>query len=319
VLQYHKADYLAVAYADEGVELRNSGISLPIMVMNPEPGSFDNMIRYQLEPEIYSFRTLEMVSDAIKRNSVTEPLPVHIKVDTGMHRLGFGEQDIEKLVKLLKENPMIKVQSVFSHLAASDADKHKDFTLLQVDRFKAMSEKIIRAFDYPIMQHILNSAGIVRFPEAQFDMVRLGIGLYGVGVNENEQKKLENVSSLKTTISQIRRLKKGETVGYNRRGVLEHDAVIATVAIGYADGYERILGSGKGKMWVHGKPAPVVGDVCMDMCMIDITGIDAKEGDEAVVFDNIPALLQMAKDMNTIPYEVLTGLSPRVKRIYMHE
>ena len=319
VLQYHKADYLAVAYADEGVELRTSGISLPIMVMNPEPGSFDNMLRYQLEPEVYSFRILEMVLDAVKKSGSNQPLPVHIKLDTGMHRLGFADGDIEKLIAELKKSPQVKVQSVFSHLAASDADAHKDFTLLQVNRFKEMSDKIIKSLDYPVMRHILNSAGIVRFPEAQFDMVRLGIGLYGVGANDEEQKKLENVSALKTTISQINYLKKGETVGYNRRGVLEKDSVIATVAIGYADGYGRELGSGKGQMWVNGKPAPIVGDVCMDMCMIDITGIDTKEGDEVVIFDNIPALRQMAKAMNTIPYEVLTGLSGRVKRIYTHE
>ena len=177
----------------------------------------------------------------------------------------------------------------------------------------------MKALPYPIMRHILNSAGIVRYPEAQFDMVRLGIGLYGVGAGEKEQQKLENVSSLKTTISQIRNLKKGETVGYNRRGVLQNDSVIATVAIGYADGFGRELGNGKGGMWVRGKYVPIIGDVCMDMCMIDITGINVEEGDEAIVFDNISGLLQMAKNMNTIPYEVLTSLSPRVKRIYVHE
>ncbi|HXB13176.1 MAG TPA: bifunctional UDP-N-acetylmuramoyl-tripeptide:D-alanyl-D-alanine ligase/alanine racemase, partial [Bacteroidia bacterium] len=319
VLQYHKADYLAVAYADEGVELRRAGISLPIMVMSPEPGSFDSMIRYQLEPEVFSFRTLQMLTNAIKRNSVTQPLPIHIKLDTGMHRLGFNPEDMEQLIELIKANSQIKVASLFSHLAASDAEQHKDFTLLQVTRFKEMSDKIMKAFTYPIMRHILNSAGIVRYPAAQFDMVRLGIGLYGVGVGENEQKKLENVSSLKTTISQIHHLKKSETIGYNRRGVLQNDAVIATVAIGYADGFGRELGNGKGGMWVRGKYVPIVGDVCMDMCMIDITGTNAQEGDEAIVFDNIAALLQMAKNMNTIPYEVLTSLSPRVKRIYVHE
>jgi len=319
VLQYHKADYLAVAYADEGVQLRTAGISLPIMVMNPEPGSFDTMIRYQLEPEVYSFRVLDMVLEAVKRSGSNQPLPVHIKLDTGMHRLGFQPIEIDKLVRELKETSDIKVQSVFSHLAASDADAHREFTLLQISRYKEMSEKIISTLGYPVMRHILNSAGITRYPEAQFDMVRLGIGLYGVGASDEEQKKLENVSALKTTISQINKLKSGETVGYNRRGVLAKDSVIATVAIGYADGYGRELGGGKGQIWVNGKPAPVVGDVCMDMCMIDITGIEAKEGDEAIVFDNIQALRQMAKGMNTIPYEVLTSLSGRVKRIYTHE
>jgi alanine racemase len=318
-LQFHKADYLAVAYADEGVELRRAGISLPIMVMNPEPGSFDNIIRFQLEPEVYNFRTLEMVLRALKINGATQPLPIHIKLDTGMHRLGFNENDISNLMKLLQQEILIKVQSVFSHLAASDAEQHKDFTLDQVKRFRNMSDKIVNELHYPILCHILNSAGIVRFPEAQFDMVRLGIGLYGVAANDEEQKKLENVSTLKTTISQINLLKKGETVGYNRRGVLERDSVIATVAIGYADGYGRELGNGKGQMMVNGKMAPVIGDVCMDMCMIDITGIEAKEGDEVVIFNDIHSLLQMAKSTNTIPYEVLTSLSQRVKRIYIHE
>lgn len=319
VLQYHKADYLAVAYADEGVELRLAGISLPVMVMNPEPGSFDNIIRYQLEPEVYSFRTLEMVAEALKRNGATQQLPVHIKLDTGMHRLGFNEDEIENLILLLSKEPLIKVQSVFSHLAASDADKHKDFTLKQIARFRAMSDKIIKAVPYPVISHILNSAGIVRYPEAQFDMVRLGIGLYGIGASAEEQEKLENVSTLKTTISQINYLKKGETVGYNRRGVLEKDSVIATTAIGYADGYGRELGNGNGKMIVNGKVAPVVGDVCMDMCMVDITDIKAKEGDEVIVFNSIPSLITMAENMGTIPYEVLTSLSQRVKRIYIHE
>jgi alanine racemase len=319
VLQYHKADYLAVAYADEGVALRTSGISLPIMVMNPEPGSFDTMIRYQLEPEVYSFRILDMVLDAIKKSGSNEIFPVHIKIDTGMHRLGFQEDQIDRLIKELKNTKQLKVQSIFSHLAASDADVHKEYTLQQINRFKEMSNKVIAGIGYPVMRHILNSAGIIRFPEAQFDMVRLGIGLYGVGASDEEEKKLENVSSLKTTISQINHLKKGETVGYNRRGILEKDSVIATVAIGYADGYGRELGGGKGQIWVNGKAAPIVGDVCMDMCMIDITDIEAKEGDEVIVFDSIPALKQMAKNMGTIPYEVLTGLSGRVKRIYTHE
>jgi alanine racemase len=319
LLQYYKADYLAVAYADEGVELRTSGISLPIMVMNPEPGSFDTMIRYQIEPEVYSFRVLNMAIEALKKSGSNVPLPVHIKLDTGMHRLGFQPTEIDKLIRELKATPQIKVQSIFSHLAASDADALKDFTLVQINRFKEMSEKIIKTLGYPVLTHILNSAGIIRFPEAQFEMVRLGIGLYGVGIGDDEQKKLENVSTLKTTISQINHLKKGETVGYNCRGLLTRDSVIATVAIGYADGFGRELGNGKGQMWVNGKPAPTVGDICMDMCMIDITGIDAQEGDEVIIFDNIPALRQMAKAMNTIPYEVLTGLSGRVKRIYTHE
>ncbi len=318
-LQYHGANYLAVAYTDEGIELRLTGITLPIMVMNPEPDSFNGLLRNRLEPEIYNFRTLGFLAETVKRNQPANKIPIHIKLDTGMHRLGFSETDIERLNSTLKENPAIEVKSVFSHLAASDSDEHKKFTIAQIDKFKSMSDSIVRTLGYPVMRHILNSAGIVRYPEAQFDMVRLGIGLYGIGANGEEQQKLENVSTLKTTISQINHLKKGETVGYNRRETLQRDSVIATVAIGYADGYGRELGNGKGKMRVHGREAPVVGDVCMDMCMIDITGIDASEGDEVIIFDSIESLKRMAKAMNTIPYEVLTSLSPRLKRIYIQQ
>jgi alanine racemase len=321
-LQFHRADYLAVAYPDEGVELRNAGITLPIMVMNPEPGSYDLFLKYRMEPEVYSFRTLKMAAEAVAHTVGTQnfvPLPVHIKLDTGMHRLGFAEQDIEQLISTLLQTPALTVKSVFSHLAASGSDKHRDFTLQQIEKFTQWSDKIIASLPYPVMRHILNSAGITRYPQAQFDMVRLGIGLYGVGNDATEQRKLENAGILKSVISQVTHLKKGETVGYNQSGLLQKDSVIATVAIGYADGISREFGNGKGKMKVHGKLAPLVGDVCMDMCMIDITGIDAKEGDEVIVFDDSASLLQTAKDMNTIPYETLTSLSGRVKRVYMHE
>ncbi len=319
LLQFHSADYLAVAYPDEGVELRNAGITLPIMVMNPEPGSYDLLLKYCMEPEVYSFRTLRMAAEAVAHSGSNEKLSVHIKLDTGMHRLGFGEEDIEQLISTLSQTPLLTVKSIFSHLAASGSDKHKDFTLQQIEKFTNWSDKITQALPYPVMRHILNSAGIARFPQAQFDMVRLGIGLYGVGNDAAEQKKLENVGILKSVISQIRKLKKGQTVGYNQSGVLQKDSVIATVAIGYADGISREFGNGKGKMKVHGKPAPIMGDVCMDMCMLDITDIDAKEGDEVLIFDDSASLLQVAKDMNTIPYEILTSLSGRVKRVYVHE
>ena len=319
MLQFHRADYLAVAYPDEGVELRNAGISLPIMVMNPEPGSYDLFIKYRMEPEVYSFRTLKMAAEAALHSGSNEKLSIHIKLDTGMHRLGFAEEDIDQLISTLAQTPALTVKSIFSHLAASGSDKHKDFTLSQIEKFKKGSDKIRTALPYPVMLHILNSAGIARFPEAQFDMVRLGIGLYGVGNDAAEQRKLENAGILKSVISQIMHLKKGETVGYNQQGILEKDSTIATVAIGYADGISREFGNGKGKMKVHGKLAPVVGNVCMDMLMLDITGIDAKEGDEVIIFDDNASLLQTAKDMNTIPYETLTSLSGRVKRVYIHE
>ena len=319
MLQFHHADYLAVAYPDEGVELRNAGISLPIMVMNPEPGSYDLFLKYRMEPEVYSFRTLKMAADAIMHSGSNDKLAVHIKLDTGMHRLGFTEEDIEPLIALLAQTPALTVKSIFSHLAASGSDKHKDYTLLQIEKFTRWSDKLMASLPYPVMRHILNSSGIARYPQAQFDMVRLGIGLYGVGNDAVENRKLENAATLKSVISQVMYLKKGETVGYNQSGVLEKDSTIATVAIGYADGISREFGNGKGKMKVHGKSAPVVGDVCMDMCMIDITGIVAKEGDEVLIFDDIASLLQTAKDMNTIPYETLTSLSGRVKRVYIHE
>ena len=322
MLQFHHADYLAVAYPDEGVELRNAGISLPIMVMNPEPGSYDLFLKYRMEPEVYSFRTLKMATEAVKHTVGAQnfvPLPIHIKLDTGMHRLGFAEENLEELIALLAQTPQLTVKSIFSHLAASGSDKHKDFTLQQVEKFTKWSDKIMAALPYPVMRHILNSAGIARYPQAQFDMVRLGIGLYGVGNDAAEQRKLENAGILKSVISQVMHLKKGETVGYNQRGVLEKDSTIATVAIGYADGISREFGNGKGKMKVHGKLAPIVGDVCMDMCMLDITGIAAKEGDEVLIFDDAASLQQVAKDMNTIPYETLTSLSGRVKRVYIHE
>jgi alanine racemase len=319
MLQFDHTDYLAVAYPDEGVELRNAGILLPIMVMNPEPGSYELFLKYRMEPEVFSFRTLKMATEAVKHSGSNEKLPIHIKLDTGMHRLGFGEENIEELIGVLTQTPELQVKSIFSHLAASGSDKHKNYTLSQIEKFKKWSDKIIVSLPYPVMRHILNSAGIARYPDAQFDMVRLGIGLYGVGNDAIEQRKLENAGTLKSVISQVRQLKKGETVGYNQSGLLQKDSIIATIAIGYADGISREFGNGKGKIKVHGKQAPIVGDVCMDMLMIDITGIDAKEGDEVIIFDDNTSLLQVAKDMNTIPYETLTSLSGRVKRVYVHE
>jgi Alr-MurF fusion protein len=308
-----------VAYPDEGVELRNAGISLPIMVMNPEPGSYGLLLKYRLEPEVFSFRTLKMAVEAVTHSGSTEKLSVHIKLDTGMHRLGFGEEDLENLISLLIDTPSIMVKSIFSHLAASGSDIYKEFTLQQLEKFNKWSDKIMNALHYPIMRHILNSAGIARYPQAHFDMVRLGIGLYGVGNSATEQLQLENAGILKSVISQVMHLKKGETIGYNRKGVLQKDSTIATVAIGYADGIGREFGNGKGKMKVRGKSAPAIGDICMDMCMLDITGIDANEGDEVIIFNDTASLLQVAKDMNTIPYEILTSLSGRVKRVYVYE
>ena len=322
VLQFHRVDYLAVAYADEGVELRKAGITLPIMVMNPEEQSFDTMINYNLEPEIYSFRLLNHFTEALKRrfsNSPTHRFPIHLELETGMKRLGFEEDQINELIIRLKNNKYVKVQSIFSHLVASDEPMHDSFTQQQLDLFTKASTNIQSHFTYPIIRHILNSGGILRFPNAQFDMVRLGIGLHGIAGVPNEQRQLQLVSTLKTTISQIRYVKAGETVGYSRRGVAKSDMTLATVGIGYADGLNRRLGNGVGGMMVLGKFVPIVGSICMDMTMIDITGTQAKEGTEVIVFGQEYSILEIAKKIDTIPYEVLTSISGRVKRIYFHE
>jgi Alr-MurF fusion protein len=329
-LQFHHVDYLAVAYADEGIELRKAGLTLPVMVMNPEEQSYDSMIQYNLEPEIYSFRVLGLFDEAARRSKKLlegnlpsggqgKKLNVHIKLDTGMHRLGFEEKDLNELMVRIRNNKFLTIRSVFSHLAGSDEPEHDEFTRSQITRFGEMSAKIISHFDYPILRHILNSAGITRFTDAQFDMVRLGIGMYGIGASAADQAQLENVHTLKTTISQIKQVPKGESIGYSRKFVAPHNMQIATVPIGYADGLNRKLGNGTGKMFVHGKPAPIVGNVCMDMCMIDITRVPAAEGDEVIVFGNIYPITELAKDLGTIPYEALTSVSGRVKRVYFQE
>jgi Alr-MurF fusion protein len=327
LLQFHNIDYLAVAYADEGVELRKSGITLPIMVMNPEEQSFSLLLTYDLEPEIYNFRTLAMVENTISANSgsVKFPLRVHIKLDTGMHRLGFEPGDIGAMVSTIRNNPGIHVQSVFSHLAASEDPQHDEFTRNQITSFRKMSEKISSGIGYPVIRHILNSAGISRFPGEQMEMVRLGIGLYGVGFDQEEQDRLRNVSTLKSTVSQVKHVKANDTVGYGRAGKLDRDSVIGIIPIGYADGLNRKLGNGKGRLYLHGVPVPIVGNICMDLCMVDITGIaekgvsDVQEGDEVIIFGDKNPLNLLAEDLGTIPYEILTSLSRRVKRVYYHE
>jgi Alr-MurF fusion protein len=324
-LQFHRVDYLAVAYTDEGIELRKAGITLPIMVMNPEMQSFEAMIQYRLEPEMYNFRLLNQLSEVLKKyagqhaGEEVVSFPIHIKLDTGMHRLGFEEKDINELLVRLQNNKSIKVQSVFTHLAASDEAVHDSFTVTQLEKFRNMSGQITAAFRYPILMHVLNSAGALRFSEAQFDMVRLGIGLYGFITSPIEQRHLQNVATLRTVISQIKNISVGETIGYNRKATLMRDTQVATVAIGYADGINRRLGNGAGVMLVNGRRAPILGNVCMDMCMLDITDIAAKEGDEVIVFGSGLPASEMALALGTIPYEVLTGISQRVKRVYFLE
>ena len=321
VLAFHHVDYLTVAYADEGVELRHKGIKLPIMVMTPETNTFDIIIKHGLEPDIYSFRCLSQLEDAINQldTELKEPVGIHIKVDTGMHRLGFLPEDIDALIERIKTNPKIRIMSVFSHFATSDMPEEDAFVMHQVEQFEMMSQKIVAAFPYKIMRHLLNTAGITRFTEYQYDMVRLGIGVYGVPVCDEDRGKLHNVMSLKTTIKQIKEYDAGETVGYGRHGKITKPTRIAVVPIGYADGLRRELGNGNACFWVNGKAAPIVGNVCMDLTMIDVTGIDCQEDDTAVLFDDNHPIEIIANACNTIPYEIMTRISQRVKRIYVKE
>jgi alanine racemase len=316
LLQFHRVDYLAVAFADEGVALRDAGITLPIMVMNPEKSSFDTIIRYNLEPEIYSFKVLSDFAQAVQ-NKGLENYPIHVKLDTGMHRLGFMEAEIASLINILKDRKAVKVCSLFSHLAGSDEEQFDIFTNEQIEVFERLSSQIQIEFNYKIQRHILNSAGIERFKNNQFDMVRLGIGLYGISAKD--QNNVRNISTLKTVILQVKEVPANDTVGYSRRFKAEKNTRIGILPIGYADGLHRILSNGVGKLLVNGNFVPIIGSICMDMCMIDITEVDANEGDEVVVFGDKYPITELAKQMKTIPYEVLTSISPRVKRIYFQE
>jgi alanine racemase len=319
-LQFHRVDYLAVAYADEGVELRKAGINLPIMVMNPDEQSIDSIIKYNLEPEIYSFRILSLLEDTLQHYVTKEKIvDIHIKLDTGMHRLGFLKDEINELVKHLSENNFIRVKSVFSHLAASENPDFDYFSRQQIELFEEMSNKIITSFSYPILRHILNTSGCVRFPEAHYDMVRLGIGLYGISADNSEVNDLHNVGTLKTIISQIKNINANETVGYGRKFIAEKDMKIAVIPIGYADGLNRKYGNGKGKVLINNKFVPIIGNICMDMCMIDVTDVDAKENDEVIIFGKELPITEMAEILETIPYEILTGISRRVKRVFYQE
>jgi Alr-MurF fusion protein len=318
-LQHIGVNYLAVAYADEGVELRESRIHLPIMVMNPEEDAFEDIINYQLEPEIYSFKVLNAFIEKLDAMGVSEPYPVHIKMDTGMHRLGFEEHEIEKLVMVLKNTAQLHVSSVFSHLVGTDNSDLDDFTKEQIRIFEKAFTHIEKTLGYTVTKHICNSAGISRFKEAHYDMVRLGIGMYGIGVNKTEQQKLENVGTLKTKISQIKEAAAGKTVGYNRNGKLVKDTRVATIPIGYADGFSRLLGNGRHGVYIRNTFCEVIGNVCMDMCMIDVTSLSCKEGDEVIIFENTDQIYHLARALNSIPYEVLTNVSGRVKRVYVQE
>jgi len=319
VLQFHNVNYLGVAYADEGVELIRAGITLPIMVMNAEESSFQSIVDYNLQPVIYSFPLLNKLESYLKEQGLSS-YPVHLEIETGMNRLGFALSDVEALAKHIANGSLLSIQSVFSHLAASEEATQDAFTLQQKNIFDEAIRIIKQYISYPFLKHIANTAAIVRHPHLQMDMVRLGIGLYGIETDNLNELDLQAVATLRSTIAQLKHLKRGESVSYNRRGVLERDSLIATVRIGYADGYSRRFGNGAGKMLVNGRLAPVIGTVCMDMTMIDVTDVrDVKEGDEVIIFGAQLPVQTVAGWIGTIPYELMTGVSQRVKRIYFHE
>ncbi|MXV15962.1 bifunctional UDP-N-acetylmuramoyl-tripeptide:D-alanyl-D-alanine ligase/alanine racemase [Hufsiella ginkgonis] len=318
LLQFNKVDYLAVAFADEGVALRKAGITLPIMVMSADAGSLDTLIAHGLEPEVYSSRILEELITVLSQKK-TEKYPVHIKLDTGMHRLGFMPAEVGGMLELLRNAPSVKVKSAFSHLVSSEDAADDAFTSHQAALFSELTATMEETLGYSFLRHLSNTSGVTRHPSAQFDMVRLGIGLYGIDTAFKTRSPLQTAVVLKTSISQVKILEPGETVGYNRRGVLPHGGKIATVKIGYADGYDRRLGNGAGKMSINGYLVPTIGNICMDMCMLDVTGTNAREGDEVIVFDEEIRIEEMARQLGTIPYEILTGVSQRVKRVYFYE
>lgn len=316
-LQHHHIDYLAVAYADEGVDLRKNGISTPIMVMNPEQHSYNIIIDYNLEPEIYSFRVLELFHEQLIFKGIQHKYPIHIKLETGMHRLGFKEEEIGLLLEKL-EKMNVKVASTFSHLATSDDLEEENYTLEQINIFQKLSSKLIAGLGYEPLRHILNSSGIVNYPQYQFEMVRIGIGMVGISYNNEIQKKLQGAVSFKTVISQISTLKAGDSVGYGRNFKSSEDTNIATIPVGYADGIPRLIGKNIGKVGIRNELYPIVGNICMDMMMIDLGNNDQiTEGEEVIIFNSHPTLEEFAEDCQTIPYEVLTSISRRVKRIYV--
>ncbi len=315
-LQYQNVDYLAVAIADEGVQLRNAGITTPIIVMNPEIHSFQHLIDFQLEPNLYSIDLLRDFTKSVSMNGL-QNFPVHLKIDTGMNRLGLKtEEEIKKVIDLISSHNHVRIQSVFSHLAGSDDVNLDGFTKQQIERFEYCSALISKSFNYKIDRHILNSAGIERFPEKQFEMIRLGIGLYGISATGLP---LENIGTLKSTISQVKKVRSDETIGYSRKGQIDRESEIAIVPLGYADGLDRKLGNHKGVAFVLGKKVPIIGNICMDMLMLDVTGSGAKAGDEVEIFGGHISISEVAEQAATIPYEILTGISQRVKRVYLQE
>ncbi len=319
VLQQERVDYLAVAYTDEGLVLRERGIRIPIMVMSPNKAEYEKIIRNNLEPEIFSIRALQDFVQVAKANRhLFDILKIHLKIDSGMHRLGIDENDVPRILEVLQDEEYIRLSSVFTHLAAADDDAHDEFTKNQVTKFSKVADELALIVSTPFMRHVLNSSGALRFPDYQFDMVRLGIGLYGFG-NAHHDRHLLALGALKSYILQIKHIPAGESIGYSRAGRFDEDRTIATVAVGYADGLDRKLGNRKWGLRWNNRSCPIVGNVCMDMCMVDVTGLKAKEGDEIIVFDGAADIRKMAEIVGTIPYEILTNLSDRVSRVYLKE
>lgn len=316
-LQEQHVDYFAVAYTNEGVALREAGITKPILVLHPLPANFETIIEHQLEPNLYNTKVLKGFIEAVAKTTYSN-YPIHIKFNTGLNRLGFSENAIESIAETLKENPAIHLKSIFSHLAASEDLSERDFTLNQINTFKAIAEKLTNQLGFKPLMHMCNTSGILNYPEAHFDMVRSGIGLYGYGNSEKENKLLKPIASLKTIISQIHHISKGESVGYNRAYMATKTIKTATLPIGHADGIGRQYGNGKGYATINNQKAPIVGNVCMDMIMVNISHIDCQEGDEAIIFNAEQTTAEtFAETANTISYELLTSLSQRIKRVFL--
>ena len=316
ILEENEVDYLGVAFTSEGVALRKAGVKIPIMVMNPHPDQFDDLLKYGLEPEIYSLNVLEKLNEILIRKSIH--CPIHIKVETGMNRLGFDQVDLSKMINIIRQNNRIQVAGILTHLSSAEIKEEEDFTLRQIKIFQDISDQLSQELNINPLRHILNSAGAVNFPEFHFDMVRLGIGIFGIDRSYNSKSPIKNACILKTVISQIKTLQEGDSVGYGRAGKVEkNNTQIATVAMGYADGFYRSLGNGNGQVWVNGNWARTIGNICMDMFMIDVTGLQVQEGDEVEIFGNNQSIESLAKAANTIPYEVFTSIGERVERIFL--
>ncbi len=313
LLEDQNIDYLAVAYADEGVDLRKAKIKLPILVLHPQIENFDKIIAYDLEPNLYNFRSLDHFLKLVKKNNRNN-YHVHIKLDTGLNRLGFKENDLNSLKNKLQSN-LVKVVSVFSHLSSSEDPNELEFTENQISLFEKITEKLTDSLNYSFIKHLSNTSGIINYPKSHFDMVRLGIGLYGFANNVEDTAKLKNVCSLKTKISHIQTIKKGESVSYNRNFVANKSSKIGVIPIGYADGLIRILGRNVGFVYIKNKRIPIIGNMCMDITMLDLSGVDCSEGDEVIIFNSQDHILEFAKKASTIQNEILTSISQRVKRI----